>query len=73
MKDEMSNLLTLKENLSGGKHSYLFIFIYFKQYEVRGAQFSKAGLNRALMKQKKKHTHTRQIKIKKMVQLSIRN
>ena len=52
MKAEMSYLLTLKENLSGGKHSY---FIYFKQYLVRGAQFSEAGLNGAFMKKKTKH------------------
>ena len=48
----------------------LFIFIYFKQYLVRGAQFSGAGLNGALTKKKQK-THTRQIKMKKLVQLSI--
>ena len=39
----------------------LFMYIYFKQYLVRGVQFSEAGLNRALMKKK----------IRKMVQLSI--
>ena len=38
MKADMSYLLTLKENLSGGKHSY---FIYFKQYLVRGAQLAR--------------------------------
>ena len=29
-----------------------FIYSYFEQYLVRGAQFSEAGLNGALMKEK---------------------
>ena len=33
-----------------------FIYSYFEQYLVRGAQFSEAGLNGALMKRKKKNT-----------------
>ena len=32
-----------------------FIYSYFEQYLVRGAQFSAAGLNGALMKSKKQH------------------
>ena len=38
---------------SGMIDSYLFLrLFYFKQYSVSGAQFSKAGLNGALMKKK---------------------
>ena len=40
-----------------------------KQYSLRGAPFSKAGLNGTLMKKKKQHTQ--QNTDKKMVQLSI--
>ena len=36
-----------------GTFIYLFIYLfYFKQYLVRGAQFSKAGLNGAQIKKK---------------------
>ena len=36
---------------------FYYIIFYFKQYVVRGAQFSVAGLNGALMKKKKTATH----------------
>ena len=36
----------------------IYLFIYFEQYLVRGAQFSEAGLNEALMKRKKQHKKT---------------
>ena len=39
-----------------GEESREEIFIYFKQYLVRGAQFSEAGWNAALIK-KEKMTH----------------
>ena len=35
------------------------ILFYFKQYLVRGAQFSEGGLNEALMKKKKKNVKQR--------------
>ena len=43
------------------------ILFYFKQYLVRGAQFSEAGLNGALMKRKNytKNNNTKQNKQKK--------
>ena len=34
------------------KMLFLFIYFYFEQYLFRGALFSKAGLNGALMKRK---------------------
>ena len=39
----------------------LFYFIYFEQYLFRGAQFSEAGLNVALVK-RKNSTKNKQIK-----------
>ena len=36
----------------------IYLFVYFKQYLVRGAQFSKAGFNVALMKRKNNTTKT---------------
>ena len=41
-----------------GDESRKEIFIYFKQYLVRGAQFSEAGWNGALMKKKKRKNDT---------------
>ena len=35
---------------------YFYLFIYFEQYLFRGAQFSDAGFNGALMKRKKTTT-----------------
>ena len=46
-----------------------FILFYFKQYLVRGAQFSGAGLNGALMKTKKNNTQDSTIKDKKWYNL----
>ena len=34
----------------------IYLFIYFEQYLFRGAQFSEAGFNEALMKRKKNNT-----------------
>ena len=48
---------------------YLFVLFYFEQYLVRGAQFSEAGLNGALMKTKT--TRRTMTDKKKMEQLSI--
>ena len=36
---------------------FIYLF-YFKQYLARGAQFSEAGLNTALMKKKKQQHKT---------------
>ena len=42
----------------------LFFYFYFEQYLFRGAQFSDAGLNGALIKRKKQHKKEQQIKKK---------
>ena len=49
----------------------LFFYFYFEQYLFRGAQFSDAGLNGALIKRKKQHKKQQQLKKKKTEQLSI--
>ena len=50
---------------------FYYIIFYFKQYVVRGAQFSLAGLNGALMKKKKTATHKTN-KDKKIAQTKVR-
>ena len=55
---------------SAGYHFIFLFYFYFEQYLFRGAQFSDAGLNGALIKRKKQHKKQQQIK-KKTEQLSI--
>ena len=45
----------VKLYLCGVNFLFFNLFYYFEQYLVRGAQFSEAGLNGALMKRKKQH------------------
>ena len=45
----------VKLYLCGVNFLFFLLFFSFEQYLVRGARFSEAGLNGALMKRKKKH------------------
>ena len=47
-----------------GVNFLLFTYFSFEQYLVRGAQFSEAGLNRALMKRKNNTRNNNRLKKK---------